>query len=112
MVGSIHPMSVSAGISACDLKYYPLTDLVWIVWDKFRRCKEHVAVCPVCQHVGDWYIPYNEFIYRLIYTNVYDEKMGAVSSADMASVEAFFFGYIPNCSFSFLDNYYFLIKVL
>ena len=93
MVGKIHSMGVSAGISARNLKYYQ---------------REHAAVCPVFRHVGEWcfdliwskwnhdrYVVYNEFIYKLLYTNVYDGYMNEVSSETMPSIGSFIFGYIP-----------------
>ena len=112
MVGSIHPMGFTAGISARDLKLYPLYDLVRIVWDKYRCQEDHLAVCPVCRHVEEWcldliwskwnhksYIVYNEFVYRLIHTNSYDNYMNEVSSETMLSIDAFLGGIYPQIFF-------------
>ena len=121
MVGSIHPMDFAAGVSARDLKFYPLHDLVWIVWDKYRCQEDHLATCPVCRHVGEWcldliwskwnhkvYIVYNEFIYRLIYTDSYNNYMNELSSETMPSIAAFFFfggGGVFTHRFLFFFNY-------
>ena len=107
MVGSIHPMGFASGISARDLKFYPLYDLVWIVWDKYCCQPDHLPTCPVRRHVGEWcldliwskwnhkaYIVYNEFIYRFIYTDSYDNYMNKLLSETMPSIGAFFFGYL------------------
>ena len=104
MVGSIHPFSLSSR----DLPHLPLYDLVWIAWDCHRGDRKHYEECAVCRNVGDWcldltwskwkhgrYIIYNEFIYNLIYTDIFDKHMNAVASCDLPLIELFYYGLFP-----------------
>ena len=98
MAGKIHPLDFSLN----DLKFFPLVDLVWIAWDRHRG-SDHVRNCASCRYVGEWcldliwskwdhqkFIIYNEFIYKFVNTNLYDEVMNKVSSVEMPTLEKLF----------------------
>ena len=100
MVGKIHPV----GTWTPDLPFAPLVELVWVAWDRYHNDHD----CVVCKNIREWvldliwekwdhkkFIIYNEFIYKLIYTNTYDKYMNQVATCDMPSVETFFYGWIP-----------------
>ena len=104
MVGSIHPFSLSSR----DIPHLPFYEIVWIAWNQHRGEREHFEECVVCSHIGEWYldliwskwkhkhyIKYNEFIYYLIFTDVFDKHMNAVASCDLPQIELFFNGFFP-----------------
>ena len=103
MVGKIHPF----GIWTPDLPHIPLEELVWVTWDKFHE-KEHMENCVVCRNVADWtldliwsswdhktYIPYKDFIYKLIKTDEFSWYFSKVATCDMYTIKAFFYGSKP-----------------
>ena len=115
MVGIIHPFSLATR----DLPHLPLYELVWIAWNHHRGEREHFEECVVCSHVGEWcldliwskwkhkhYRKYNEFIYYLIDTDVFDKHMNAVASCDLPQTELFL------CFFSFLVLFKYIIVIL
>ena len=104
MVGVIHPFSVATR----ELPHLPLHELVWIAWNHHREESDHFNECIVCSNVGAWcldliwskwdhkkFIKYNEFIYSLINTNIFDKWMNATASCDLPQVEFFFLGFKP-----------------
>ena len=115
MVGSIHPFP-----HIVDLPRFPVYELVWIVWDRYRGGKrwgdpELVDHCPVCSHIKEWaidllwekwrhdsFIPFGIFVNSLINTDKYDFHMGKVSSEKMKALTFFCYGVSP----SPLDNQY------
>ena len=101
MVGIIHPFSISTR----DLPHLPLYELTWIAWNHYRGEKEHFQKCVVCKNIGEWcldliwkkwqhkkFVIYNEFIYDLLYTDMYDSWMNATPSCDLNHMNAFFLG--------------------
>ena len=104
MVGSIHPFSLSSR----DLPHFPLYDVVWIAWNHHRAEREHNDECAVCRNVGEWcldliwskwkhgyFINYNEFIYNLLFTDIFDDYMNTTPSCDLPQMECFFYGFLP-----------------
>ena len=104
MVGIIHPFSVATH----EFPHLPLHELVWIAWDHHRGEAEHNAICVVCSNVGEWcldliwskwnhekFIKYNEFIYLLIFTNIFDKWMETTPSYHLEQMNIFFYGFRP-----------------
>ena len=110
MVGSIHPF----GRFTNDMPYYPVEELVWIVWDRYRGgkrwgdppLKDH---CCVCKYVTEWavdllwekwehgsFVPFGVFVNNLINTDMCDFHMGKVSTAQMPVLKYFCLGISPN----------------
>ena len=110
MVGSIHPF----GPYTKDMPHYPVHELVWIVWDRYRRgekwgdpsLKDH---CCVCKYVTEWamdllwkkwehgsFIPFGVFVNNLINTDMYDFHMGKVSTGQMPALRYFCLGISPD----------------
>ena len=106
MVGSIHPF----GRYTNDMPHYPVEELVWIVWDRYRGrkppLKDH---CCVCKYVTEWamdllwekwehgsFIPFGVLVNNLINTDMYDFHMGKVSTGQMPVLKFFCRGVSPD----------------
>ena len=107
MVGSIHPF----GANVDYIPDYPLGDLLWIVWDRYRGKPEAPLVdhCCVCKYVTEFaldalwskwnhekYLPFAVFVNNLINTDMYDFHMGKVSSRQMKTLIFFCLGISPD----------------
>ena len=117
MVGSIHPL----GPYVDDIPHYPVGDLVWIVWDRYRGGKQSDGTaladhCCVCKYVTEWaidqlwakwehdsFMPFGIFINNLINTSMYDYTLGRLNSGELFLLRYFCEGVTQKC---FWENIY------
>ena len=105
------------------MPHYPVEDLVWIVWERYRGgkrwgdppLKDH---CCVCKYVTEWavdllwekwehgsFIPFGVFVNNLINTDMYDFHMGKVSTGQLPVLRFFCQGISPGPrEETFIDN--------